>query len=168
EATFWEVFDAICRQCGAQRASWGGSRNVYLWPAPAKRVASCCSGLFRITATQVLFSRTSSLTEAGGTFRRLKVQVDVAIEPGHPLMVGQDKVAEAKDARGRSLVEDDSNRWRSGEWKSDNEVTLWLEPPKKRAKRIASLKGTIRFKVRVGPGFREVEAPFAFRDLPLP
>jgi hypothetical protein len=172
DATFWEAFDAICRKCGAQHAALGDRNIAWIWPASAKRAHSSCHGLFRIIATEVILSRHVSLTDGDGGkasgHRQLKVVIDLAIEPRFGLLVGKEMVREAVDERGRSLLIG-VDFWRCPDkWTGDGEVTLYLKPPRKGAKRIAVLKGTIRVKVPAGSALREVDVPFEFRDLPIP
>jgi hypothetical protein len=149
-ATFWEVMDAICRQCGAQRGFFD-PRKVYLWPAPAKGVASCCHGPFRLTATEVILSRHVVLTEAdGGRHTQMKVVLDLAVEPRFGLRIGKETVKVADDDRKRSLVRG-WEFWRAEDsWSSGDEVILYLNPPQAGAKRIALLKGRCASRCRPG------------------
>ncbi|MGL4550471.1 MAG: hypothetical protein ACRC33_04735 [Gemmataceae bacterium] len=162
DATYWEAVDAICRHCGAE------TFGTYLWPAPAEKVISRCHGLFRVTVTEVVLSRPVRPAKEDGGEARLKVVLELDIEPRYRRRFARCTVEEATDDRKCTLLLD-TKTWGAEEAPtSDGEAVLYLKTPAAGVKRIALLKGTIRVKVRICQASHVIEVPFEVRDLPLP
>lgn len=109
---FWEVVDAVCRQCGlGLQQQYDNTNTLTFFRAGRLTPNVCYAGPFRIAAASFHHSRTLDLSmPAANAVGRpltesLTLTISVIGEPKVPLMsLGQPRLLDATDETGQSLV----------------------------------------------------------------